>query len=340
MTETVIHATSINPSGTYPVRSMGKPTPGYEFMIIDKETGELCVDGKVGELWVRGTRGIQLFLEYYDNPEAMAKSFTDDGWFKTGDMVSIGEGGNFFYSERDGDVLKVGGENVSAREVEDVCRQVPGIADIAVVGREHEMLDVVPVAFVIVGPGAAEEAELEKAIIELCAGEPRRLQGAACGLRRRGLPARHPRQGRQEPAPRHRERHAPPELIRQTPRRVETRVQWEPLDPQQTNTQRGIQMHGRIGTQAAGGDELLTTTEVAKRFRVNPKTVRRWALAGKITAIMTPGGQRRFSANEVTALLVAAEAPEGAATGNGGTGSSGSASPWLPPATRSDGGAT
>jgi crotonobetaine/carnitine-CoA ligase len=168
MTETVIHATSINPSGTYPLRSMGKPTPGYEFMIIDKETGELCRDGKVGELWVRGTRGIQLFLEYYDNPEAMAKSFTEDGWFKTGDMVSIGEGGNFFYSERDGDVLKVGGENVSAREVEDVCRQVPGIADIAVVGREHEMLDVVPVAFVITGPGAEDEAALEKAIIELC----------------------------------------------------------------------------------------------------------------------------------------------------------------------------
>ncbi len=168
MTETVIHATSINPSQTYPLRSMGKPTPGYELMVVDRETGEVCSDGRVGELWVRGTRGIQLFLEYHDNPEAMAKSFTDDGWFKTGDMVSIGEGGNYFYSERDGDVLKVGGENVSAREVEDLCRQVPGIAEIAVVGRHHEMLDVVPVAFVITAPGADDEAALEKAVIELC----------------------------------------------------------------------------------------------------------------------------------------------------------------------------
>ena len=76
-----------------------------------------------------GTRGIQLFLEYYDNPEANAKAF-EDGWFKTGDMVVMGEGGDIFYRERDKDLLKVGGENVSAKEVEDVVgdrrRRRPG----------------------------------------------------------------------------------------------------------------------------------------------------------------------------------------------------------------------
>jgi crotonobetaine/carnitine-CoA ligase len=147
---------------------MGKPTPGYEFLIVDPESGALCAHGEVGELWVRGTRGIQLFLEYYDNPEAMAASFTEDGWFKTGDMVRIGEEGNYFYSERDKDVLKVGGENVSAREIEDLCRQVPGVADIAVVGRAHDMLDVVPVAFVIKGSAAVGDAELKAKIIEIC----------------------------------------------------------------------------------------------------------------------------------------------------------------------------
>ena len=93
--------------------------PGYEFAVVDKDTGELCAEGETGELWLRGTRGIQLFLEYFDNPEANAKAF-EDGWFKTGDMVMLGEGGNVFYKERDKDLLKVGGENVSAREVEDV----------------------------------------------------------------------------------------------------------------------------------------------------------------------------------------------------------------------------
>ena len=170
MTETVIHATNDNPSRMVPKGSMGRPTPGYELLVVDRETGEVCTDGRPGELWVRGTRGIQLFLEYFDNPEAMAKSFTDDGWFKTGDVVRIDPSGNFVYCDRDADVLKVGGENVSAREVEDACRQVPGIADVAVVAQSHEMLNEVPVAFVIKGPGAeADDAVLERAIIDACA---------------------------------------------------------------------------------------------------------------------------------------------------------------------------
>ena len=170
MTETVIHATNDNPGRLVPKGSMGKPTPGYELLIVDRGTGEVCTDGRPGELWVRGTRGIQLFLEYYDNPEAMAKSFTPDGWFRTGDVVRLAEGGNYVYCDRDADVLKVGGENVSAREVEDACRQVPGIADVAVVAQSHEMLSEVPVAFVIKGPGAeADDGVLAGAIIEACA---------------------------------------------------------------------------------------------------------------------------------------------------------------------------
>ncbi len=168
MTETVIHATRADFQQTYPNGSMGKPTPGYEYLVVNPDTGEICDDGSIGELWVRGTRGIQLFLEYYDNPEANGSSFTEDGWFKTGDMVCLGEEGNFFYRDRDKDALKVGGENVSAREVEDTCRQVAGIADVAVVARSHEMLDMVPVAFVVKGPGAPEDAEFSAQIIANC----------------------------------------------------------------------------------------------------------------------------------------------------------------------------
>jgi len=50
-------------------------------------------------------------------------------------------------------------------------------------------------------------------------------------------------------------------------------------------------------------DELLTPGEVAKQFRVDPKTVTRWAAAGRISSIRTPGGHRRFRKSEVTALL-------------------------------------
>jgi excisionase family DNA binding protein len=50
-------------------------------------------------------------------------------------------------------------------------------------------------------------------------------------------------------------------------------------------------------------EELLTPSEVAAMFRVNPKTVTRWARSGKISAIRTLGGHRRFKASEVRALL-------------------------------------
>jgi crotonobetaine/carnitine-CoA ligase len=85
-------------------------------------------------------------------------------------MVKVVGGGNVVYTDRDSDLLKVGGENVSAREVEDVCRTVPGIADVAVVAKTHEFLSMVPVAFVVKGLGAPEDdGELEKQVMTACA---------------------------------------------------------------------------------------------------------------------------------------------------------------------------
>jgi excisionase family DNA binding protein len=52
-----------------------------------------------------------------------------------------------------------------------------------------------------------------------------------------------------------------------------------------------------------GGDPLLTPAEVAAIFRVDPKTVTRWAAAGRITSTRTPGGHRRFRTSEVNKLL-------------------------------------
>ncbi len=167
MTETVTHAVSGKPAEHLTPRSIGRPTPGYELAVIDKESGRLCDVGETGELWLRGTRGIQLFLEYFDNPEANRDAF-QDGWFKTGDMVRVAEDGSVVYVERDKDLLKVGGENVSAREVEDVVATVPGVAKVAVVGQRHDFLDQVPVAFVVRAPGAPDDAALEEAVVAVC----------------------------------------------------------------------------------------------------------------------------------------------------------------------------
>ena len=65
------------------------------------------------------------------------------------------------------------------------------------------------------------------------------------------------------------------------------------------------------------GDRLLTPGEVAALFRVDPKTVTRWAAAGRISSIRTPGGHRRFRESEVRALLEGGAALDETANGNG-----------------------
>ncbi len=169
MTETVTHAVNGKPYEPLQAGSMGRVAPGYEMAVVDRASGNLCAEGEAGELWLRGARGIQLFLEYFDNPEANEAAF-QDGWFRTGDMVVTGPGGNVFFRERDKDLLKVGGENVSAREVEEVITAVPGVAQVAVVGKAHDFLSQVAVAFVVRRPDvAADEEELRRRIVGACA---------------------------------------------------------------------------------------------------------------------------------------------------------------------------
>lgn len=167
MTELVTHCIHDNPYETYPELAMGKVAPGYEFIVV-KEDGSLAEEGEMGEIWIRGIRGVTVCLEYLGNDEANEKFFTDDGWCRTGDIVQLTEGGNVVYRDRDKDALKVGGENVSAREVEDAIRQVPGLEDIAVVAKSHEMLDMVAVAFVILADKSADQDAVAEQILSVC----------------------------------------------------------------------------------------------------------------------------------------------------------------------------
>lgn len=175
MTETVTQATRSDIYQDSPASNMGMPTPGYEFALINPETGKYSEIGESGVIYVRGTRGIQLFLEYYKNPEAMEKSFTKDGWFATGDMARIGADGYFYFAERDKDILKVGGENVSARQVENLVRELLGngvLEDVAVVAQKHPMLDEVPVVFIIRSASSAmSEDEIRQKILDGCSKE-------------------------------------------------------------------------------------------------------------------------------------------------------------------------
>ncbi|TPQ41673.1 AMP-binding protein [Cupriavidus pinatubonensis] len=168
MTETVSHGTVGSPHRANAPMSMGRPSPGYEIHVLDAQ-GRPVAPGQTGDLYVRGRRGVSLFLEYFNDPAATAAAFREDGLFITGDRVRLGEDGALYFADRAKDMLKVGGENVAASEIERVIALVPGVAEAAVVAKKHPMLDEVPVAFVIPGPAAGDD--LAKRILAACAAQ-------------------------------------------------------------------------------------------------------------------------------------------------------------------------
>ena len=80
MTETVTHGTIGSPFHADRPLSMGRPSPGYGIVVLD-ETGCPVAPGEIGDLYIRGRRGVSLFVEYLGDPEATAAAFTEDGLF-------------------------------------------------------------------------------------------------------------------------------------------------------------------------------------------------------------------------------------------------------------------
>jgi acyl-CoA synthetase (AMP-forming)/AMP-acid ligase II len=102
--------------------SFGRPVPGFEARIVDRESGEECPVGQVGELWFRGPF---LMEGYYGRTRG--ETFTPDGWYRTGDLFHVDGDGFFYFSGRDGDMIKTAGANVSPREVEAAIVEATGL---------------------------------------------------------------------------------------------------------------------------------------------------------------------------------------------------------------------
>jgi len=132
------------------LRTCGRPMDGFQMRIVDPETGEPCAAGSRGELVGHAP---QMFTGYYGNAAATAAVVDAEGYFHTGDLCSIDADGVIAYHGRIKDMLKVGGENVSAIEVESLLATHPAIKLAQVVGIPDSRLLEVPVAFVELADG-------------------------------------------------------------------------------------------------------------------------------------------------------------------------------------------
>ena len=143
----------------------GKALPGIEIEVRDPETGETLAPGERGEIVARG-RGV--FGGYYNDPAKTAAAFWEGGWFRTGDLGVLDAESRITFHGRLKDMLKVGGENVAAVEIEGYLALHPAVKLAQVVGLPDEKYGEVPVAFVELVPGATTtEAEM----IEFCRDE-------------------------------------------------------------------------------------------------------------------------------------------------------------------------
>lgn len=116
---------------------VGTATPGMHVRVVDDgrvvagDGAVVQTDGAAGELEVRGSN---VFVGYWNRPDETTASFTDDGWFRTGDQVVVEQGSFRIAGRLSTDIIKSGGYKISALEIESVLTAHPSIAECTVVG--------------------------------------------------------------------------------------------------------------------------------------------------------------------------------------------------------------
>jgi crotonobetaine/carnitine-CoA ligase len=147
MTETIAAVLSSPPTAGW-TPAVGAPTLGCSVGLLQAPDA-----GASGEIAVRGRRGVELFAGYLDDPTTTEGTY-DGEWMKTGDLAIRSPSGQYTFTGRRGEFLKVAGENVSVIEVEAAVAEHPAVAEVAVVGRPDPIRDEVPFAFCVLHPGA------------------------------------------------------------------------------------------------------------------------------------------------------------------------------------------
>lgn len=165
-TEGIVPCTIHPPHGLLRKRRSGGPAAlGSEIRIV-MDNGRVGGINDVGEIQFRTHGNGGKTLGYLDQPDETAKLFTDDGWIRSGDLGLLDEDGWLFFVDRAKDMVKVGGENVAASEVERVLDEHPSIKESAVIGVPDSILQHVIGAYVVAREGATLDPD---EIIAYCA---------------------------------------------------------------------------------------------------------------------------------------------------------------------------
>lgn len=110
---------------------VGLPLPGVQIRLADANGKDVKATGEQGEIQIKGPN---VFKEYWQKPKATTEAYTNDGWFKSGDIAIFNEGMFKILGRDSVDIIKSGGYKISALEIEDILRRHPQIKECAVVG--------------------------------------------------------------------------------------------------------------------------------------------------------------------------------------------------------------
>lgn len=149
--------------------SVGKPIFHSRMRLVNPESGEEAAIGQPGELLISGPH---VCSGYWRNPQATAEALRD-GWFHTGDMAHMDEDGFYYIVGRYKDMIKSGGENIYAAEVEAVFRQHPSVADVALIGIPDEKWGEVGLLVCVLKPGQPASAG---ELLDFCQGKLARFK--------------------------------------------------------------------------------------------------------------------------------------------------------------------
>ena len=146
--------------------SLGKPTPGFDVVVVDDE-GNPLPPGNEGQIAVRvrPARPVGLFVEYWRNPDATAAAHVGD-YYLTGDRAHVDEDGYFWFVSRADDVIISAGYRIGPFEVESVIMEHPSVQEVACIGVPDPERGEVVKAFVVLAPGVNPSDELAREIQE------------------------------------------------------------------------------------------------------------------------------------------------------------------------------